>query len=338
MVITDKTIYQQIREAVKKGLFPVIDRLGIETAIRIATPVSVSDAEAALREALDAEGFEVLAEVDVQDIHHHYNLEYPEFKILCVGNREEMETGLEIDPGLGAFVPLSVILYDLDGETRVSAVRPTTLLALFTDDDLRRVIQKTEAALWQALTEGVPQAELLSEEPPLAPGEERTRTRIKQALNLVLTLVDAEYSVHVSSPVPREQVEADVRDALDRRGQKVLGEVGDTPLVGNPGQAHKALAIDPDVAVFVPLSVTISEEGGETHVRTVRPSTLLAFYDDPDLRSILQEMEMLLWNALVDGVPDATVHSRQPPLPPTGGQRTTAANLPGGLGSVERPE
>ncbi|WP_425601054.1 DUF302 domain-containing protein [Halosolutus halophilus] len=94
-----------------------------------------------------------------------------------------------------------------------------------------------------------------------------------------------------------------MRDALDRRGQKVLGEVGDTLLVGNPGQAHKALAIEPDVAVFVPLSVTISEEGDETHVRTVRPSTLLAFYGDPDLRDILQEMELLLWNALVDGVP-----------------------------------
>jgi len=249
-----------------------------------------------------------------------------------------METGMKIDPGLGAFVPLSVILYDLDGKTRVSAVRPTTLLALFTDNDLQRVIQETEVALWRALTEGIPQAELLSEEPPLAPGEQRIRTRIKKALNLVLPLVHAEYSIHVSSSLPREQVEADVRDALDRRGQKILGEVGDTLLVGNPGQAHKALAIDPDVAVFVPLSVTISEEGGETHVRTVRPSTLLAFYADPDLRAILQEMELLLWNALADGVPDATVHSRQPPLPPSGGQRTTAANLPGGLGSVERPK
>jgi uncharacterized protein (DUF302 family) len=336
--MTDKNSYQLVRETVKKGLYPIIDHLGIETAIRVATPIPVSDAEEAVREAVAKEGLEVLAEVDVQAIHHHYNLEYPEFRIICVGNRDKMETGMKIDPGLGAFVPLSVILYDLDGKTRVSAVRPTTLLALFTDNDLQRVIQETEVALWRALTEGIPQAELLSEEPPLAPGEQRIRTRIKKALNLVLTLVDAEYSIHVSSSLPREQVEADVRDALDRRGQKILGEVGDTLLVGNPGQAHKALAIDPDVAVFVPLSVTISEEGGETHVRTVRPSTLLAFYADPDLRAILQEMELLLWNALADGVPDATVHSRQPPLPPSGGQRTTAANLPGGLGSVERPK
>jgi uncharacterized protein (DUF302 family) len=336
--MTDKNSYQLVRETVKKGLYPIIGHLGIETAIRVATPIPVSDAEEAVREALAKEGLEVLAEVDVQAIHHHYNLEYPEFRIICVGNRDKMETGMKIDPGLGAFVPLSVILYDLDGKTRVSAVRPTTLLALFTDNDLQRVIQETEVALWRALTEGIPQAELLSEEPPLAPGEQRIRTRIKKALNLVLTLVHAEYSIHVSSSLPREQVEADVRDALDRRGQKILGEVGDTLLVGNPGQAHKALAIDPDVAVFVPLSVTISEEGGETHVRTVRPSTLLAFYADPDLRAILQEMELLLWNALVDGVPDATVHSRQPPLPPSGGQRTSAANLPGGLGSVERPK
>lgn len=336
MSITDKSLYQKIRETVKKGLFPVIDRLGIETAIRVSTPISVSAAEAALREALAGEGFDVLAEVDVQAIHEHYNLEYPEFKILCVGNREEMDAGMQIDPGLGAFVPLSVILYDLDGETRVSAIRPTTLLALFTDDDLQRVIQETEVSLWKALTEGIPQSELLSEEPPLAPGEEPTRARLKKSLNLVLSLVDAEYSVHISSSLPREQVEAGVRDALNRRGQKVLGEVGDTLLVGNPGQAHKALAIDPDVAVFVPLSVTFTEEDGETHVRTVRPSTLLAFFDDPDLRDILQEMELLLWNGLVEGVPEPTIHSRQPPLPPSGGQRTTGANLPGQLSSVKR--
>lgn len=332
--MTNKTIYQLTRETIKKGLYPVIERLGIETAIRVATPVSVVDAEAALREALAEEELEVVAVVDVQAIHHHYNLEYPEFKILCVGDRAETEAGMKIDPGLGAFVPLSVICYDLDGETRVSAIRPTTLLALFTDDELQQVIQETEVALWRALTEGVPQAELLSEEPALAPGEERTRTRIKMALNLVLALVDAEYSIHVSSPLPRAQIETDVRNALDRRGQKVLGEVGDTLLVGNPGQAHKALAIEPDIGVFIPLSVTITEEDGETHVRTVRPSTLLAFYDDPNLRDVLQEMELLLWNALVDGVPEATVHSRQPPLPPSGGQRTTAANLPGKLGSV----
>ncbi|WP_265108487.1 DUF302 domain-containing protein [Halosolutus halophilus] len=202
MTIANKTICQLTRETVKKGLHPVIDRLGIETAIRVTTPVSVSDAEAALREELAEEGVEVLADVDVQAIHHHYNLEYPEFTILCVGNRRELEAEMAIDPGLGAFVPLSVILYDLDGETRVSAVRPTTLLALFTDDDLQRAIQETEGVLWRVLTEGIPAAEVLSEEPPLMPGEESTRTRIKKALNLVLTLVDAEYSIHVSSPLP----------------------------------------------------------------------------------------------------------------------------------------
>lgn len=334
--MSDKNVYQIVRETVKKGLHPVIESLGIETAIRVTTPVSVTEAEEALRGALTEAGFEVMAEVDVQAIHHHYNLDYPEFRILCVGNSEDMERGMEIDPGIGTFLPLSVILYELDGETHVSAVRPTTLLALFTDDELRRIIQETEMALWTALSEGIPEAEMLSEEPPLPP-DGNGRALIKRSLNLVLTLVDAEYSIHVSSPLPMEQVTADVRDALDRRGQKVLGEVGNTLLVGNPGQAHKALAIEPDVAVFVPLSVTVYEEGGETHVRTVRPSTLLPFFSDPDLRDLLQEMELLLWNALVEGVPEATVHSRQPPLPPSGGQRTIAAGLPGRLGSVDRP-
>lgn len=80
--MTDKNSYQLVRETVKKGLYPIIDHLGIETAIRGATPIPVSDAEEAVREALAKEGLEVLAEVDVQAIHHHYNLEYPEFRII----------------------------------------------------------------------------------------------------------------------------------------------------------------------------------------------------------------------------------------------------------------
>jgi hypothetical protein len=153
---------------------------------------------------------------------------------------------------------------------------------------------------------------------------------------LLVSLADAELSMHVSSPRPPLEVKEKLRSSLARRGQRVLGEVSDGQimLVVNPGQAHKALAIDPDVAVFAPLSVAISQNAGRTHVRTVRPSTLLIFFDQPGMQDILMEMEMLLWNGIVSDVPDVRVESREPPLHPEGGQRTTAANLPGGLGAL----
>lgn len=340
-----RSIYQVVRTEVKKQLNHLVELVGMEPAIRVSTPVSVAEAEAGLREALAEHGFHVVQETDVKEIHEHYNLEYPEFRILKVARAEDLRDcpmangALATDPGTSVFLPPSVIIYELDGETRVSAIRPSTLLALFTDPDLQDTIRGLEGFLWSALTEGVPDAEVLSDEPPLPPGENERRATIKKRLNLLLTLVDAEYSIHVSTELPRREAERALRDGLAKRGQHVLGEVDAQDvrilLAVNPGQAHKLLAIEPDVGVFAPLSVGVYEEGGRTHVRAVRPSTLLIFYTDPDLQDVLLEIEMLLWNALVD-LPDIEVHSRQPPLPPGTGQRTTAAGLSGGLGSVRK--
>lgn len=342
-----KNLYQKIRTVVKKDVLRrVADLVGMEYAIRVSTDRSVDETEQALREYLRAADFHVVHETDVKEVHNHYKLSYPEYRILKVVNAETFHecpmasAALDLDPDTGVFLPPSIVLYELDGETRVSAVRPSTLLALFDDPDIRATVRELEGVLWDALSEGVPDATMLSEEPPVTRAERRGQ--IKEVLHPVLRLLDAEFTIHVSSERPRRVVQNQLRDALTRRGQHVLGEVGGgtVMLAVNPGQAHKLLAIEPDVGVFAPLSVTVGEEDGRTHVRCVRPSTLLIFFAQPDMQDILLEMEMLLWNALVEGVPDVTVHSRQPPLVPSTGQATTAAGLPGGLGSLRkyRPE
>jgi uncharacterized protein (DUF302 family) len=342
-----KNIYQTVRTVVKKDVLRrVVSRLGMEFAISVSTPRSVDETEQALREHLRGAGFHIIAETDVKEVHNHYKLNYPEYRILKTVKAETLyecpmaSTAIDIDPDTGVFLPPSIVIYELDGETRVSAVRPSTLLALFDDPDIRETVRELEGILWDALSTGVPEATMLSEEPPVT--QDERRGRIKELLHPVLNLLDAEFTFHVSTDRPRPVVTNEVRDALAQRGQHVLAEVGaGTVLLAiNPGQAHKLLAIDPDVGVFAPLSVTISEEDGRTHVRCVRPSTLLIFFAQPDMQDILLEMEMLLWNSLVTGVADAKIHSRQPPLTPGTGQRATAGGLPGGLGSLTkyRPE
>jgi uncharacterized protein (DUF302 family) len=339
-----KNFYQNLRTQVKRNLHPVVRRVDMEYAIRAKTPVPFEAAERGLREFLSEHGFHVIHETDVKEIHEHYNIDYPEYRILKVVKGPTFaecpmaSAAVELDPSSGALLPPGIVLYEYEGETYVSAVRPSTLLAVFRDADLRETIVELESSLWDALAEGVPESEMLSTEPPVRPGENNARERLKKRLNLVLSAVDAEYSVHVSTEAPPDTVRPQLRDALAHRGQHVLGEVagGQIMLVVNPGQAHKALAIDPDVGVFAPLSVSVTEEDGRTHVRCVRPTTLLIFFDQPAMQDILMEMEMLLWNSLVTGVPDARIESRQPPLQPEGGQRTTAAGLPGGLGALRR--
>lgn len=338
-------LYQTIRTGVKKSLNHVVELVGMEYAIRAATDTPLPEVEEALAGYLDDAGLEVVAETDIQAIHHHYDLEYPRYKILKVAGAARLDEcplsgpAIAANKGMTALLPPSVILYETQGETRVSAIRPSTLLALFNDGDVREIIQKLEGLLWDTLDEGVPGGRMLSDEPPLPPGS-NGRARVKKLLYPVLKLLDAEYSMHVSTSEPREEVEESLRHALSMRGQKVLGEVGgegvDILLVANPGQAHKLLAIEPDVGVFAPLSVGIYEEGDRTHVRAVRPSTLLIFFTNPALQHILLEIEVLLWNSLTGGVPGAKIHSRQPPLPSGLGQATTAAGLPGGLDSYRK--
>jgi len=335
-------IYQTVRTIVKKDVLRrVVSRLGIEYAIRVSSPRSVDEVEQALREYLRGADFHVIAETDVKAVHNHYKLNYPEYRILKTVQAETLyecpmaSTAIDIDPNTGVFLPPSIVIYELDGETRVSAVRPSTLLALFDDPDIRATVRELEGILWDALSDGVPEATMLSEEPPVT--QDERRGRIKELIHPVLNLLDAEFTFHVSVDRPRPVVTTELREALTHRGQHVLAEVGagSVLLAINPGQAHKALAIDPDIGVFAPLSVTVSEEADRTHIRCVRPSTLLIFFAQPDMQDILLEMEMLLWNALT-ALPGATVHSRQPPLTPGTGQRTTGGGLPGGLGSLTK--
>lgn len=337
-----KNLYQNVRTQVKRNLRPIMTgRLGMEYAIRATTPVPVPEACDALAGHLATAGFHVVQETDVTAIHDHYQIEYPEFRILKVVRGETFQAcpmasaAVERDPGTSALLPPGIAVYDLDGTTHVSAVRPSTLLALFRDRTVQEIVVDLEAALWDVLEDGVPSSTMTSSEPPIRSLSDR-RATLKRRLNLVLSLVDAEYAIHASSPRPPEEVKAAVRDALAHRGQRVVGEVagGQIMLVVNPGQAHKALAIEPDVGVFAPLSVSVLEADDRTHVRSVRPSTLLVFFGQPAMQDILLEMEMLLWNGIVGGVPEGRVESRQPPLHPEGGQRLTAEGLPGALGSA----
>lgn len=335
-----KNWYQRVRTQVKRNLRLVTDAVGMEYAIRAKTPLSVDETQAALGEYLAERGFHVIHETDVTAIHNHYDIEYPEYRILKVVQAESFDdcpmasSAVRTDPATSAILPPGVVIYDAGGKTYVSAVRPSTLLAVFEQRSLRETIVDLETVLWTALAEGLPEGELLSTEPPV--GQDPRRRRIKSLLHLVVSLVDAEFHMEVSSPEPVHEVKASLRTALGRRGQKVVGEVadGDIMLVVNPGQAHKALSIDPDVGVFAPLSVSVYREDGRTHVRAVRPSTLLIFFPQRDMQDVLLEMEMLVWNGLVAGVPDVRVESRQPPLQPEGGQRTTAANTAGTLGAM----
>ena len=61
--------------------------------------------------------------------------------------------------------------------------------------------------------------------------------------------------------------------------------------VCQPQQAKKVLDQDMSVSTALPCRISIYEEGGKTILATLKPTTLLAMFGVPQLKSVAQEVE-----------------------------------------------
>ena len=61
--------------------------------------------------------------------------------------------------------------------------------------------------------------------------------------------------------------------------------------VCQPQQAKKVLDQNMSVSTALPCRISIYEEGGKTILATLRPTTLLALFNTPQLKGVAQEVE-----------------------------------------------
>ena len=61
--------------------------------------------------------------------------------------------------------------------------------------------------------------------------------------------------------------------------------------VCQPQQAKKVLDQDMSVSTALPCRISIYEEGGKTTLATLKPTTLLAMFNVPQLEAVAQEVE-----------------------------------------------
>ena len=61
--------------------------------------------------------------------------------------------------------------------------------------------------------------------------------------------------------------------------------------VCQPQQAKKALEENMSVSTALPCRISIYEEGGKTILATLKPTTLLAMFNTPQLKAVAQEVE-----------------------------------------------
>lgn len=105
-----------------------------EYGMAVTTTLSMDDAEAAVRDALAAEGFGVLTEIDVAAVlKKKIGVERSAYKILGACKPEFANQALNHDEAIGLLLPCNVVLSESDGVTVVNAIDPEVMLSIAGD-------------------------------------------------------------------------------------------------------------------------------------------------------------------------------------------------------------
>jgi uncharacterized protein (DUF302 family) len=106
--------------------------------------IPFDDALAKVPEALKAEGFGVLTEIDVKEtLKKKLDVDFRRYRILGACNPPLAHEALQHSLDVGLLLPCNVIVYETDaGKTTVSAVDPIQMMAAQGDDTLKPVAEQ----------------------------------------------------------------------------------------------------------------------------------------------------------------------------------------------------
>jgi uncharacterized protein (DUF302 family) len=116
-------------------------------------PLTLGEAEIRVRDALKAEGFGVLTEIDVQaTLKEKLDVDFRPYKILGACNPPAAHRALEAEPLIGTMLPCNVVLQDAgDGQTEIAAVDPVASMAAVENDALGEIATEIRERLRTAV-------------------------------------------------------------------------------------------------------------------------------------------------------------------------------------------
>ncbi|MCG6920707.1 MAG: DUF302 domain-containing protein [Acidobacteria bacterium] len=117
--------------------------------IKKTLDIAFDDALARVPEALKAEGFGVLTEIDVQQtLKKKLDVDFRRYRILGACNPPFAHKALEHSLDVGMLMPCNVIVYEADdGRTVVSAVDPMQTMAAQGDPEMRPLADAVQQKL-----------------------------------------------------------------------------------------------------------------------------------------------------------------------------------------------
>lgn len=97
---------------------------------RILNGISIDEADRRVREALKAEGFGVLTEIDVKaTMKQKIDVEMGGYRILGACNPRMAHQAIGLEPRIGAMLPCNVILREVESGTEINAIDPVASMA-----------------------------------------------------------------------------------------------------------------------------------------------------------------------------------------------------------------
>ena len=112
------------------------------------TDHSFADAVERVRAELQAEGFGVLCEIDVQaTLKAKLDVDGDPYLILGACNPPLAHRALEAEPDLGVLLPCNVVVYERHGRTTISAVDAKRMLSIVGNDELSPVAAEVRRRL-----------------------------------------------------------------------------------------------------------------------------------------------------------------------------------------------
>ncbi|HUG42520.1 MAG TPA: DUF302 domain-containing protein [Longimicrobiales bacterium] len=125
-------------------------------AMTRTTDLSYEEADRRVRDALQAEGFGILTEIDVSaTLKQKLDVDFPQYEILGACNPPLAHRALTAEPDIGLLLPCNVVVRALpDGRTVVEALDPVVQLGVAENPDLRPLAEDVRARMRRVI-EGV---------------------------------------------------------------------------------------------------------------------------------------------------------------------------------------
>lgn len=124
------------------------------TITRLITGAAFDEIDRRTRDALAANGFGVLTEIDVTStMKAKLDVDMPAYRILGACNPKMAHEAIGIEPRVGAMLPCNVILRATDDGVEVSAIDPVASMQAIENDRLHAVAGQVRDLLAKAVQE-----------------------------------------------------------------------------------------------------------------------------------------------------------------------------------------